>query len=89
MNVHQVLEKHMVVTIKSFSIVPDILIYGKALGNGYPITAVLSKKFFEVASNTFISSTFWSDGIGLTAALKTLDVMKKTWSVIFKKGKNI
>ena len=75
---------------KKFSIVPDILIYGKALGNGYPITAVLSKKkFFETANNTFISSTFWSDGIGLTAALKTLDVMEKnkTWLVILKKGK--
>jgi glutamate-1-semialdehyde 2,1-aminomutase len=35
---------------KKFSVTPDILIYGKALGNGFPITAVLSKKkFFEVA----------------------------------------
>ena len=75
---------------KKFSIIPDILIYGKAIGNGYPITAVLSKKkFFNVAQNTFISSTFWSDGIGLMAALKTLQIMEKnkTWLSIEKKGK--
>ena len=75
---------------KKFSIIPDILIYGKAIGNGYPITSVLSKrKFFNVASKTFISSTFWSEGIGPTAALKTIELMekKKTWLLIPQIGK--
>ena len=61
---------------KKFSVIPDILIYGKAIGNGFPITTVLSKrKFFNVASKTFISSTFWSEGVGPTAALKTIELM--------------
>ncbi len=75
---------------KKFSIVPDILIYGKAIGNGYPITTVLSKrKFFKFASKTFISSTFWSEGVGPTAALKTIELMekKKTWLLISQTGK--
>ena len=43
------------------------------------------------ADKTFISSTFWSERIGTTAALATLKKMKtlKTWSKISKKGKFI
>ena len=47
--------------------------YGKALGNGYAITAVVGKKnVMEAAQKTFISSTFWTERTGPTAALKTL-----------------
>ena len=35
--------------------------FGKALGNGYAITAVLGKKIMEAGQNTFISSTFWTE----------------------------
>ena len=44
MNVHQVLEKHMVVTIKVFDCSRYINLW-KGSGNGYPITAVLAKNF--------------------------------------------
>jgi glutamate-1-semialdehyde 2,1-aminomutase len=60
-------------------------VFGKALGNGYAITAVLGKKsIMEYAQDTFISSTFWTERIGSVAALKTLEVMKKnkSWEII-------
>lgn len=61
-----------------YNINPDICILGKALGNGYPINAVIgSKQVMRSAKNSFISSTFWSDRIGPAAALKTLEIMKK------------
>ena len=72
---------------KLYNINPDILIYGKALGNGYPITAIIGKKIMREAKNTFISSTFWTERSGYVAALKTLQIMKKTKSWI--KIKNI
>ena len=51
-------------------------IFGKALGNGYAITSVIGKKsIMEAAQSTFISSTFWTERIGPTAALKTLEIM--------------
>ncbi len=39
-------------------------------------------------NSTFISSTFWTERIGPSAALKTLEVMqkKKSWKIITKKG---
>lgn len=72
-----------------YRINPDICILGKALGNGYPINAVIGTKVvMETAKNSFISSTFWSDRIGPAAALKTLDVMKKecSWLKLKKLG---
>ena len=69
---------------------PDICMLGKALGNGYAITAVIGKKsIMNKAKSSFISSTFWSERIGFLAAIKTLEVMKKTksWEKLIKNGK--
>jgi glutamate-1-semialdehyde 2,1-aminomutase len=74
---------------KMFKVNPDMVILGKALGNGYAITAVLGKnKIMDNIKNTFISSTFWTERIGSVAALKTLEEMEKTksWIKITKIG---
>ncbi len=76
----------------SINIKPDISIFGKALGNGYAITAIVGKsEVMESANKSFISSTFWSERIGFTAALKTIEIMEKnkTWITISKIGKRI
>ncbi len=70
---------------KKYNIVPDIAMFGKTMGNGYAITAVVGKKeIMEAAQKTFISSTFWTERIGSAAALKSLEVMKriKSWERI-------
>ena len=75
-----------------YKINPDICIFGKALGNGYPITAIVGKKeIMECGNSTFISSTFWTDKIGFTASLATLELMEKTksWRYIAKCGRKI
>lgn len=74
---------------QKYGVEPDIATYGKALGNGYAITAVLGRKeVMESAQSTFISSTFWTERIGPAAALKTLDVMEemKSWELITRTG---
>ena len=45
----------------------------------------------EAAQNSFISSTFWTERIGASAALKTLEIMEqnKSWEVITTIGKKI
>jgi glutamate-1-semialdehyde aminotransferase len=66
--------------------------YGKTIGNGYALTAVVGRRsVMEAAQKTFISSTFWTERIGPTAALKTLDVMErvKSWEVITSIGKKM
>ena len=43
------------------------------MGNGYPIAAIIGKSnVMESAQKTFISSTYWTDRIGPTAALATI-----------------
>jgi len=75
-----------------YGVNPDMAMFGKALGNGYAITAVIGRKeVMEAAQTSFISSTFWTERIGPTAALKTLEVMKreKSWEQITQTGISI
>ncbi len=74
---------------QKLNIIPDLAILGKALGNGYAITAVIGKEeIMNKASQSFISSTFWTERIGPTAALKTLEIMEKnkSWKTITDLG---
>ena len=60
---------------KKYNVNPDMVMFGKTMGNGYAITAVVGNRaVMESAQNTFISSTFWTERIGPTAALKTLEI---------------
>ena len=77
---------------KKFGVEPDMAMYGKTIGNGYALTAVVGKRsVMEAAQTSFISSTFWTERIGPTAALATLKVMEeiKSWEVITEIGKKI
>lgn len=70
---------------KKYGVEPDLAIYGKTIGNGYALTAVVGRKsVMEAAQKTFISSTFWTERIGPVAALATLEEMsrQKSWEVI-------
>lgn len=54
-------------------VTPDIAVFAKAIGNGYPMAAIIGRgEFMNAAQKTFISSTYWTDKIGPVAALATL-----------------
>ena len=77
---------------KNYGVEPDMAMFGKTIGNGYALTAVVGKRsVMEAAQKTFISSTFWTERIGPTAALKSLEVMEriKSWEIITEKGKKM
>ena len=63
---------------KKIGLKPDIVIYGKALGNGYAISSIVGKKkYLEQANKAFISSTAWTEKVGFSAAIQTIKVLKK------------
>ena len=67
-----------------FKVSPDMAIFGKALGSGYAINAIIGKnKIMSKAENTFISSSFWGERIGYTAALSSIKEFKRL--KVFKK----
>ena len=76
----------------NYGVTPDIAVFGKALGNGYAISAVIGKEsVMKSAKESFISSTFWTERIGNVAALAALNEMEKikSWEKITNLGKCI
>ena len=74
---------------KHYKVKPDMAMFGKALGNGYAITAVIGKRsIMENANTNFISSTMWTERIGTAAAIECLNVMEnmKSWEKISQTG---
>lgn len=52
---------------------PDMAVFSKALGNGYPMAAIIGKNaVMEAAQKSFISSTYWTERVGPVAALATI-----------------
>lgn len=57
-----------------FGLEPDMAIFAKALGNGYPMSAIIGRgEIMQAAQDTFISSTVWTERTGPAAALAVLD----------------
>lgn len=60
-----------------YNIDPDIAVYGKALGNGFPISVVVGKrKILEARTDTFVGATFHGDPVSMTAALTTIKALR-------------
>ena len=63
----------------------DMAWFGKAMGNGYSISAIIGKReIMDHAQDSFMSSTFWTERTGPVAALETLKQMEKikSWKII-------
>jgi glutamate-1-semialdehyde 2,1-aminomutase len=59
-------------------VTPDMTVLAKAISNGYPMGAVVGRRWvMEPAGRMFISSTYWSDTIGLRAALTTIRELRR------------
>lgn len=56
-----------------YGVEPDLAVFAKGIGNGFPIGAVIgTADVMEAAQTTFISSTYWTERVGPVAALATL-----------------
>lgn len=61
-----------------YGVNPDIAIFAKSISNGYPMGIILGKKsVMDAAQESFISSTYWTERIGPTAALATIRKYRK------------
>ncbi len=66
---------------KVLGIEPDIAVFGKAMSNGYPMSAVIGRAWvMDIAQDTFISSTYWTERSGLVASLETIRLLD-LWKV--------
>ena len=64
--------------LSRYSVIPDIVVYAKAMSNGIPFAAVVGRdNVMTAADESFISSSYWTDGIGTAAALAVLKKIEK------------
>lgn len=62
-----------------FGVSPDLVAFGKGMGNGYPISAVAGRKDLleQIEQGVFISTTFGGDSIAMAASLATLNILSQ------------
>jgi glutamate-1-semialdehyde aminotransferase len=62
-----------------YGVTPDMSAVGKAMGNGYPIGAIVGKKEIMkmVEKEVFISSTFFPNSLEMVAALKVIEILER------------
>ncbi len=57
---------------------PDMAVFSKTTGNGHPMGAVIgTSEAMEGAHTSFISSSYWTEGVGPAAALATIGKMRE------------
>jgi len=60
------------------SVAPDLSAWSKAIGNGYPIAAVLgSAPFSDAASRIFVTGSFWFQAVPMAAAVATITAIRE------------
>lgn len=62
-----------------FGVYPDVTTWGKAIGNGHPISAVLgSDKVRHAAGHMMTTGSYWFSGAPMAASLATLKMIRET-----------
>ena len=60
-----------------FNVIPDLSCFGKAMGNGFPISAVVGKrKIMKLFEDVFFSFTFGGDIISIAASIAAINEIK-------------
>jgi glutamate-1-semialdehyde 2,1-aminomutase/spore coat polysaccharide biosynthesis protein SpsF len=63
---------------KYYGVTPDLSAFGKAMGNGMPISAVVGRAdVMRLMEDIFYSGTFGGEGLSLAAAIATVDKMER------------
>jgi glutamate-1-semialdehyde 2,1-aminomutase/spore coat polysaccharide biosynthesis protein SpsF len=64
---------------KALGVTPDLACFGKAMGNGFPISCVVGRAdVMRLFEEVFVSFTFAGEVAAMAAALKVLDVLEQT-----------
>jgi len=63
-------------------VAPDLSAWSKAIGNGYPIAAILgSASFSDAASRIFVTGSFWFQAVPMAAAAATITAIREEGAV--------
>jgi glutamate-1-semialdehyde aminotransferase/spore coat polysaccharide biosynthesis protein SpsF (cytidylyltransferase family) len=64
---------------KLYGVTPDLACFGKAMGNGFPISCVVGRaEVMKIFEEIFFSFTFAGEVASMVAAMKVLDILEHT-----------
>jgi glutamate-1-semialdehyde 2,1-aminomutase/spore coat polysaccharide biosynthesis protein SpsF len=64
---------------KRLGVIPDLACFGKAMGNGFPISCIVGRAdVMRVFEEIFFSFTFAGEVASMAAAMKVLDILENT-----------
>jgi glutamate-1-semialdehyde aminotransferase/spore coat polysaccharide biosynthesis protein SpsF (cytidylyltransferase family)/predicted dehydrogenase len=75
---------------KKFGVTPDLACFGKAMGNGFPISCIVGRAdVMKIFEEIFFSFTFGGEVASMAAAMKVLDILETTdtWSRMNASGR--
>jgi len=59
-------------------VAPDMAVFGKTISNGHPLGAIIgTSQAMQGAHGSFISSSYWTEGVGPAAGLATIDKLSR------------
>jgi glutamate-1-semialdehyde 2,1-aminomutase len=63
-------------------VAPDLSAWSKAIGNGYPLAAILgSGRYADAASQIFVTGSFWFQAVPLAACVATVTAVREEGAV--------
>ncbi len=71
---------------------PDLVVYAKAMSNGFPFGVVVGRDgIMQAADGSFISSSYWTDGMGPAAALAVLEKVQElgVHELVWERGRSL
>ncbi len=75
---------------KRYGVTPDLATFGKAMANGYPISALVGRaEVMQVyEKKAFLSSTFFPNSLEMVAAIKTIEILEreKVLDILWERG---
>jgi glutamate-1-semialdehyde 2,1-aminomutase len=61
-----------------YGVIPDLATFSKAISNGYAISALAGRRdVMEALSQTYVSSTFYTNSIAMAAAVATINKLRQ------------
>ncbi len=75
-----------------FGVVPDLACFGKAMGNGMPISAIVGRsEIMELFEEVFFSFTFGGETASIVSAIATIQYLKdqKVIPYLWEQGKKL
>lgn len=64
---------------RMYGVVPDVAVFAKTISNGYAMGAIIgNRETMRAAQDSFISSAYWTEGIGPAAAVAAVKKMMRT-----------